>query len=85
MAEYRTKGNLGRFEGFLAALWSAAFTVCGPEYIAMVAAEAMRPRTYIKTAFKTVYYRFGVFFVVGALCGKWYRLHMCFTMHKCHD
>lgn len=61
-------GALGHFEGFLTALWNAAFTVVGPEYISMVAAEAMRPRTYIKTAFKTVYWRFGIFFIVGALC-----------------
>lgn len=60
-------GSLGRFEGFLSALWSAAFTVVGPEYISMVAAEAKRPRTYIRTAFKTVYFRFGLFFIGGAL------------------
>jgi amino acid transporter len=34
----------------------------------MVAAEAKRPRIYIKNAFKTVYWRFGIFFVAGALC-----------------
>ncbi|KAK6073958.1 General amino acid permease AGP2-like protein 2 [Seiridium cupressi] len=67
-AEYHTTGSLGRFEGFLAALWSASFTVVGPEYIAMVAAEARRPSVYIKTAFKTVYWRFGMFFILGALC-----------------
>lgn len=66
-AEHRTKGSLGRFEGFLAALWSASFCVVGPEYISMVSAEAQRPRIYIKTAFKTVYWRFGMFFIVGAL------------------
>ncbi|CAG9941779.1 unnamed protein product [Clonostachys rosea f. rosea IK726] len=66
-AEYITKGDLGRFEGFLAALWSASFTVVGPEYISMVAAEAKRPSVYIKAAFKTVYFRFCIFFVVGAL------------------
>lgn len=44
-----------------------AFTVVGPEYISMVAAEAMRPRIYIKTAFKTVYWRFAIFFIGGAL------------------
>lgn len=33
----------------------------------MVAAEAKRPHTYVKTAFKTVYWRFGIFFVGGAL------------------
>jgi yeast amino acid transporter len=67
-AAYLDTGALGRFEGFLACLWSASFTVVGPEYIAMVAAEAKRPRVYIKTAFKTVYWRFGIFFIVGALC-----------------
>ncbi|KAK5709627.1 hypothetical protein LTR17_019612 [Elasticomyces elasticus] len=66
-AEHITTGTLGRFEGFLAALWSAAFTVVGPEYINMVAAEAKRPRIYIKAAFKTVYWRFCLFFIMGAL------------------
>ncbi|PLB48438.1 amino acid transporter [Aspergillus steynii IBT 23096] len=66
-AEFQTKGSLGRFEGFLAALWSAGFTVVGPEYISMVAAEAKRPSVYIKSAFQTVYYRFCIFFIIGAL------------------
>lgn len=61
-------GSLARFEGFLSCLWSASFTVVGPEYIAMAAAEVKRPRKYVKTAFKTVYYRFGLFFILGALC-----------------
>lgn len=60
-------GTLGQFEGFLGALTSAVFTVVGPEYISIVAAEAMRPRHYIKNAFKTVYFRFGIFFIGGAL------------------
>lgn len=64
---YRSEGSKGRFEGFLAALWSASFTVVGPEYISLVAAEAKRPSIYIKAAFKTVYYRFCVFFVLGSL------------------
>ena len=61
-------GSLAQFEGFLSALWSASFTVVGPEYIAMAAAEVKRPRKYVKTAFKTVYWRFGLFFILGALC-----------------
>jgi amino acid transporter len=65
--EYITTGSLGRFEGFLGALTSAVFTVVGPEYISIVAAEAMRPRIYIKAAFKMVYLRFGIFFIGGAL------------------
>lgn len=61
-------GNMGRFEGFLTCLWSAAFTIVGPEYISIAAAETKRPRTYVKGAFKTVYWRFGAFFILGALC-----------------
>ncbi|KAI1121724.1 histidine permease [Nemania abortiva] len=66
-AEHIHTGTLGRFEGFLGSLFSACFTVVGPEYIAMVAGEAERPRVYIKNGFKTVYWRFFVFFVLGAL------------------
>ena len=65
--EYMSTGNLGRFQGFLAAMASALFTVVGPEYISIVAAEAVRPRIYIKAAFKMVYARFGIFFIGGAL------------------
>lgn len=69
-AEYVTTGSLGKFEGFLAALWKAAFTIVGPEYIAMMAGEAAHPRKNLKKAFKTIYWRFGVFFIGGALaCG----------------
>lgn len=67
-AASRTSGDLGRFEGFLACVWSAAFCIVGPEYISMAAAEAKHPRIYIKAAFKTIYWRFILFFVMGALC-----------------
>ena len=40
MAEYIHTGAYGRFEGFIACLISAAFTISGPEYISMVAGEA---------------------------------------------
>lgn len=53
-AEYITTGSLGRFEGFLGSLFTAAFTVVGPEYIGMVSGEAIYPRVTIKAAFKTV-------------------------------
>ena len=69
-AEYKGTGHTGKlaqFEGFLGALWSASFTIVGPEYISMVSAEAKRPRIYIKNAFKMVYLRFGMFFIGGAL------------------
>ncbi|KAL4810937.1 amino acid permease/ SLC12A domain-containing protein [Aspergillus unguis] len=67
-ATHHSGGALGRFEGFLACLWSAGFACVGPEYISMVAAEAKHPRKYIKSAFKTVYFRFIVFFIGSALC-----------------
>jgi amino acid transporter len=51
----------------LAGLWSASFTVVGPEYLSLLAAEAKRPTVYLKAAFKTVYWRFGLFFIGGAL------------------
>ncbi|KAF2821172.1 hypothetical protein CC86DRAFT_359866 [Ophiobolus disseminans] len=63
-----TPGSLAKFEGFLGSLWAASFCIVGPEYISMVAGEAKRPRVYIKSAFKTVYFRFGAFFILGALC-----------------
>jgi len=61
------EGGGTKFEGFLAALWSASFTCVGPEYVSMIAAEAKHPRTYIKTAYKIVYVRQVVFFLGGAL------------------
>ncbi|GJC92776.1 general amino acid permease AGP2 [Colletotrichum higginsianum] len=66
--EYIDKGDLGRFHGFLAALWQAAFTIVGPEYLATVAGEAQNPRKTMKAAFKSVYWRFAIFFIGGALC-----------------
>ncbi|KAF9873724.1 histidine permease [Colletotrichum karsti] len=66
--EYIDKGHMGRFHGFLAALWQAAFNIVGPEYLATVAGEAQQPRKTMKAAFKSVYWRFGIFFIGGALC-----------------
>ncbi|KAK7715108.1 hypothetical protein SLS64_003805 [Diaporthe eres] len=67
-AEHITTGDLGRFQGFLGALWSAVFTIVGPEYVAMVAGETKLPRRHLKAAFKTAYLRFGLFFIGSALC-----------------
>lgn len=49
-------------------MFIASFVVVGPEYMAMVAGETANPRKNIKRAFKTVYMRFGIFFIGGALC-----------------
>jgi amino acid transporter len=67
-AEYITTGDLGRFEGFLGSLWSAAFTVVGPEYLSMLSGEVKLPRRYLKAAFKVTYARFAFFFIGSALC-----------------
>ncbi|RMX88803.1 hypothetical protein D0869_01364 [Hortaea werneckii] len=63
-AAYLSTGSIGLFEGFLACLWNASFAVVGPEYISIVAAEVYRPRRSFKSAFKTVYARFGLFSLV---------------------
>lgn len=67
-AEYVTGGTLGKFEGFLGAYFEAAFTIVGPEYLSMVAGETKHPRKNLKQAFKTMYLRFALFFIGGALC-----------------
>ncbi|KAF2019450.1 hypothetical protein BU24DRAFT_386349 [Aaosphaeria arxii CBS 175.79] len=67
-AEYITTGDLGRFQGFLGSLWSAAFTVVGPEYVSMISGETKLPRRYLKNAFKATYGRFAFFFIGSALC-----------------
>lgn len=67
-AEYVTTGPLGRFQGYLAALFQAAFTIVGPEYLSMVAGEVEHPRRNLKSAFKATYIRYGIFFIGGALC-----------------
>lgn len=59
-ATHLSEGGIGRFEGFLACIWNASFAIVGPEYISIVAAEAYRPRETFKSAFKTIYARFGL-------------------------
>ncbi|KAI5480100.1 hypothetical protein MNV49_001760 [Pseudohyphozyma bogoriensis] len=60
--------SLGRFEGFLAAVINAAFTVAGPEYVTMVAGETKNPRKVLPGAFRAIAYRLLLFMVGGALC-----------------
>ncbi|PLB53590.1 AAT family amino acid transporter [Aspergillus steynii IBT 23096] len=66
--EHISTGSLGRFQGVLVAIWQAAFTIAGPEYLAAVAGETKQPRKTLRAAFKSVYWRFAVFFIGGALC-----------------
>jgi len=46
---------------------TAIFIIAGPDYICMIAAEGKHPSIYLKSAFKTVYVRFGIFFIGSAL------------------
>lgn len=66
-AEYRSVGASGRFEGFLSCFYLAPLGIVGPEYISIAAAETMLPSRYVKSAYKMVYYRLVIFFVLGAL------------------
>ncbi|KAJ4011848.1 hypothetical protein NW752_004247 [Fusarium irregulare] len=65
--EYFSTGNTGRFEGFLAALWTASFTCVGPEYLSIAASEVKHPRTYVKKASKALFARILIFFIGGCL------------------
>lgn len=67
MNEYLAEGDLGRFQGFLACLIQACFTVAGPEYVSSVASETVNPRKTLPSAFKQVFYRLTFFFIGGAL------------------
>ena len=67
-AEYLTTGSLGNFWGFLSCMSLASFAVCGPEYIASVAAETKTPRKIMPACFKSFKWRLGLFFVGSAVC-----------------
>ncbi|KAL1848731.1 hypothetical protein VTK73DRAFT_10066 [Phialemonium thermophilum] len=66
-ATYYSKGDLGRFQGFLGALITASFTVAGPDYVSMAAGEAENPRVSMPRAYNSVFYRLTAFFVLGSL------------------
>ncbi|KAH7024416.1 amino acid permease [Microdochium trichocladiopsis] len=66
--EYSYPGDLGRFLGIFASMYQASFSICGPEYISMVAAETENPRKILPPAFKSFVWRILFFFVGSALC-----------------
>ncbi|CCH41991.1 General amino acid permease [Wickerhamomyces ciferrii] len=52
----------------MSAMNMACLTVCGPEYLAMVAGETgQETRKVLSKSFKTVFYRLAVFYVLGSL------------------
>ncbi|KAJ6468242.1 general amino acid permease AGP2 [Mycena sanguinolenta] len=64
---YIYEGSLGHFLGLLSSLIQAAFTIGGPEFIAMTAGEASHPRRNLLWSFRSLSVRLVVFFVLGAL------------------
>ncbi|ESK90552.1 proline-specific permease [Moniliophthora roreri MCA 2997] len=68
MAEYLVEGALGRFLGFWGVFRMAAFSIGGPEFVSMCAAEAENPRKTIPKAIRRVFWRLAAFYVLGILC-----------------
>lgn len=58
----------GYFQGFLACLIQASFTIAGGEYISMLAGEVKLPRKVLPRAFKQVFIRLTFLFLGSCLC-----------------
>ncbi|KAJ5578051.1 uncharacterized protein N7459_007015 [Penicillium hispanicum] len=66
--EHLSAGNTGRFLGLLSCLYQASFSICGPEYVSMVAAETENPRKVLRSAYRSFIWRILLFFVGSSLC-----------------
>ncbi|KAK4547085.1 hypothetical protein LTR36_001306 [Oleoguttula mirabilis] len=64
-ADYLEEGTTGKFLGFLACLTYATFTICGFEYLSLVAAETKTPRSILPVAYSSFKFRL-LFFFIGA-------------------
>lgn len=67
MKEYLESGSLGRFLGFWRVFIYAAFACGGPDVVMMTSAEVQNPRVVIPRATKKIYFRLGLFYIVGTL------------------
>ncbi|KAI0160448.1 putative general amino acid permease [Xylariaceae sp. FL1272] len=65
--EHLEPGNIGRFLGILSCIYQASFSICGPEYISMVAAETENPRKILPPAYRAFVWRILILFVGSAL------------------
>ncbi|KPI45838.1 General amino acid permease AGP2 [Cyphellophora attinorum] len=65
---YLVPGGAGIFCGILSCIYQASFSICGPEYISVVAAETENPRKVLPAAFRSFVWRILLFFVGSALC-----------------
>jgi amino acid transporter len=65
--EHLAQGSTGRFLGMLSCIVQATFTICGPEYIAMVAGETAHPRKVLPKAYRSFVWRILLFFISSSL------------------
>lgn len=65
--EHLVPGSTGRFLGVLSCIVQATFSICGPEYISMVAGETQSPRRVLPKAFRSFVWRILLFFCSSAL------------------
>ncbi|KAJ9238496.1 hypothetical protein DTO169E5_4696 [Paecilomyces variotii] len=66
--EYLAPGDTGRFLGVVTCIIQATFSICGPEYVAIVAGETEQPRKVLPRAFRSFVWRILTFFCGSALC-----------------
>ncbi|KAL0942091.1 proline-specific permease put4 [Colletotrichum truncatum] len=65
---YFVEGATGRFLGWWKVVIYAAFTIAGPDMIALAAGEIQNPRRTIPRVAKLIFYRLVGFYVIGVLC-----------------
>lgn len=56
-----------RLEAFLSALLGASFAVAGPDMLSIISGEARDPRRVMPIAFRTVFVRLFIFFILSTL------------------
>lgn len=67
MHEYIAEGDTGRFLGFWSVMVLAAFSIAGPDFIALSAGEMKDPRRNIPRCAKATWFRIFFFYVLGTL------------------
>ena len=67
MHEYYATGVTGRFLGFWSVMVYAAFSVAGPDLIALASGEIRDPRRNIPRVARMVFFRIVAFYVIGVL------------------
>lgn len=65
--EYFGEGAKGRFLGWWSVVLYAAFTIAGPDIIALAAGEIQDPRRTIPRVVRMVFYRLVGFYIIGVL------------------